>query len=112
MRAAAQRRSVKPRRRQHALDTRDMCRLAAMRGAGERQLLLAEAVTICRTRFQERQRLERLDGGARKYRRRNVADGEHRLAVRVGDSDRAAMPALDQRPAHDFDKDRITHDRS
>ena len=46
-----------------------------MRGAGQRQLLVAEAVSIRRAGLDQRQRLQRLDRGARENRRRHVAYG-------------------------------------
>src|SRR5256885_915680 len=46
--AAFQRRDVEPGPRQHALRDLDMRRFAAMTGAGQRQLLIAEAVALRR----------------------------------------------------------------
>ena len=64
--------------RQHALDARDMRGLAAMRSASQRQFFVAEAVTVGRAALDQRQSLQRLDRRARKHRRGNVADCEHR----------------------------------
>ena len=82
--------------RQHALDTGDVRRLAAMRGAGERQLLVAKAVAVGRALLDQRQRLQCLDRRARKYRRSHVADGKHVAALRIGHRDGAAVSALHQ----------------
>lgn len=46
MRAAAQRRGIEACFRQRALDAGNVRRLAAVRGAGERQFLVAQAVSI------------------------------------------------------------------
>ena len=95
MGAAAQRRGIERRLRQHARDARDMPRLAGMRGAGQRQLLVAEAVSIRGAGLDQRQSLQRLDRGARENRRRHVAYGQHGSAIGIGHRDGAAMLALD-----------------
>lgn len=81
----------------------------AVRGAGERKFLVAQSVTIGRAPLQERQRLQRLDRRTRKYRRRYVADRKHRGSIGIGDGDGGAMGALQERPAYDFDKNRVSH---
>ena len=53
MRAAAQRRGIEAGVRQHPLDAGDVCRLAAVRRAGERQLLVAEAISVGGAAFDE-----------------------------------------------------------
>ena len=80
-----------------------------MRGAGQRQLLGAEAVAVGGAGFDQRQRLHRLDRRARIDRPLDVAQRQHRAAVGVDHRDRAAMPAFDQRAAQDLDQNRITH---
>ena len=57
MRAAAQRRRIETGLRQHVLDAGDVRRLAAVRGASERQFFVAEPVTIGGARFDQRQSL-------------------------------------------------------
>jgi hypothetical protein len=109
MRSAAKRRRIKTRLRQHARDARDMGRLATVRGAGQRKLLVAKSVTIGGAGFDERQGLQRLDGRTRQDRRRDIADGKHRRSVGIGNRDGAAMAALHHRPAKNFDKNRIAH---
>jgi hypothetical protein len=109
--AAAQRRGIEPGLRQHARDPRDMPRLAGMRGAGQRQLFVAEAESVGGAGLDQRQGLQRLDRGARENRRCHIADGQHASAVGIGHGDGAAMPALDQRPAQDFDQNRVIHVR-
>ena len=86
-----------------------MRRLAAVRSAGERQLLVAEAVTLGRALLYERQSLPGLDRGTGKHRHRHVADGKDGLALGVDDSNRAAMAALDQSATQDFDENRVGH---
>ena len=77
VRAAFERRAVEPGARQHAARDRDMRRLAAMTGAGKREFLVAEAVAVGRAALDQRQRLQRLHGRARKHRRRDIAEREH-----------------------------------
>ena len=86
-----------------------MAGLAAVRGAGQRQFLQAEAVAVGGAAFDQRQRLQRLDRRARKDRPLDVAQRQHARAVGVDHRDRAGMPALDQRAAQDLDQNRITH---
>ena len=100
---------VEPGRPQHALDAGDMRRLAAVRRAGERELLVAEAVAVGAARLDQHQRLQRLDGRARKDRRRDVAERQHGRAVGVDHRHGAAVAALDQVAARHFDQDRIGH---
>ena len=66
---------------------RDMAGLAAVRRAGERQFLVAEAEAVGRARFDQRQRLQRLDGRARKDRPLDVAERQHRAAVGIDHRD-------------------------
>jgi hypothetical protein len=86
-----------------------MRRLAAMRGAAERKLLIAEAITIGRALLYQWHSLERLDGRTRKDRLRHLADRKHHFPVDVGNRDGAAVAALHQRSPHHFDENRITH---
>ncbi len=80
-----------------------------MRGAGQRQLLRAEAVAIGSAAFDQRQRLQRLHRRARIDRPLDVAERQHAAAVGVDHRDRAGVPAFDQRAAQDLDQDGITH---
>ena len=88
MRAAFERRLVQPALASIARRQLDMRRLARMRGAGQRQFLVAEAVGIGRAAFDQRQRLDRLDRRAREHR---LVDrrSQHRLA---GSSKTATAP--------------------
>jgi hypothetical protein len=70
-------------------------RLAAVRGAGERKLGVAQAQIVCRAARDERQRLQQLDGGAREDRPLDIADRgctrrRRRARRRGGGFDRAA----------------------
>ena len=112
MHAAAQRGSIEASLRQHALDAGDMRRLAAMRCAGERQLFVAEAITVGRPALDKRNRLQRLDRRARKDPRCDIANGQHAAAFGITHRHGAAVTALHQRPARHFDQDRIAHVRS
>src|SRR5262249_21334171 len=109
MRAATQIGRLKPGFRQHPLDARDVRGFAAMRGASERQFLVAQAKTVGRALLDQRQSLQRLHSGTRKYRRRHVANSENGMAFGVGNSNGAAVPAFDQRSAYHFDKNRVGH---
>jgi hypothetical protein len=76
--------------------------LAIVRGTAERQLLLREAETVCRTAFDHGQALEGLDGGAGIDCRRDGALGRHDMARRIDHSEGPAMAALDDAAAGDF----------
>ncbi len=107
VRAAFECRFSQPRLRQHARGGLDVARLAAMRGAGEGQFGVAEAVAIGGAALDEGQRLQRLDGGAWIDRLVDVADGEDDLAVGVADHCRTAMDAFDHVAAQNLDEDGI-----
>ena len=84
-----------------------MRRFAGMRRAGERQFAVAEAVGIGRTAFHQRQRLDRLHGGARENRPLDLAQDQHGRAVAVADDRRAAVRAFHAASAQHFDQDFI-----
>lgn len=107
MRAAFERGFVETGFRQHGLRQFDMRGLAGMRGAGQRQFAVAEAIGIGRTAFDQWQRLDRLHRRARKHRARRLADFEQRLALGIEHGDRAAMGAFDHRAAQNLDQNRI-----
>ena len=109
MGAAFQRRLVEAGLDQHRLRQFDMGRFTGMRGAGQGQFSVAEAVGISSTCFDQRQRLDCLDCGAREHRARRIADLQDGLAVGVEDRDGAAMGALDDRTAQNLDQNRICH---
>ena len=71
-----------------------MVGLAAMRGAGQRQLGLAHPEAVGGAALDQGQRLERLDGRAWIDRLVDVAQGQEDSAVGVGDAQADAMPAL------------------
>jgi hypothetical protein len=73
MRAAGERGCIETGLLQHARSDGDMALLAAVRGAGQRQLLIAKTETIRRAGFDKDKRLQGLDGGAWKHRRGHVA---------------------------------------
>ena len=68
MRAAGERSDIEPCLGEHRRRRLDMRRRAGMRRAGERDLGLAEPQRVSRAALDQRQRLQRLDGGARKDR--------------------------------------------
>ncbi len=109
VRPAGERGRIEPGAREHALDQCDVRRLTRVRSRCERQLVLAEAEAIRGTGFDERQRLQRLDRGTGKHRARDVAQAEHCVAVGIDHGGCAAMLALEERAADDFDEYRICH---
>ena len=109
MRAALQRGFIQSGLGQHGARQFDMLGLAGMGGTGQRQFFLAEAVSIGRAAFDERQRLDRLDGGPREDRPVRIADLYNGPAVGIIDGDRAAMGAFHHRAARHLDHNRIRH---
>ena len=107
MRAAGERRGVEPRLGEHRRRRLDMRRRAGMRRAGERDFGLAEPQRVGRAALDQRQRLQRLDGGARKNRFVDFAEHERDRAVGVDDRAGAAVARFDARAAHDLDDDGI-----
>ena len=101
-----------PRFLKHALRHQHMGRLAAMGGAGERDLARREAERIGRAGFDQRQRLERLDRRARIDRVLDMAGRRQHVARGIDHRKGAAVPAFDRGAAGDFDKDRVGHDHS
>ena len=81
-----------------------------MGGAGEREFLIGESKTIGSARFHERERLQRLHRRARKDRPFHIAEAEHETPAGIDQRDRAAVAALDQGAAQDFDQNGIAHD--
>ena len=103
MRAAAQVGGGQPGFRQHSLDAGNMRGFAAMRGASQGQFLIVQAETLCCALLYQRQRLQRLDRGTRKYRRADVADSQSGFAIGIANGNGAAVAAFEQRPACHFD---------
>jgi hypothetical protein len=79
--------------------------LARMGRAGQGQLLAREPVR--RAALDQRQRLYRLDGGARKHRPLDIAEREQDAPVGVANHARPAMEGLDKASAQNLDDDRI-----
>ena len=86
-----------------------MDRLARMRCAGQRDLRRRQRKAIGGAAFDQRQRLQRLDGGARENRRRDIAERKDVAPSDVADRDGAAMPAFDAAAAQNFNQNRIVH---
>ena len=84
-----------------------MSLLAAMRGASDGELLVAEAKGVGGAALNQRQRLHGLDGGARIDRALDVADAKQHAPIVIGDGDGAAVAALHQASAHHLDQNRI-----
>ena len=77
--------------------------------AGERDLLVGQAVLVRDAALDQGQGLQRLDGGARENAPVHVADRQNRSPLRIDHRDAAPMARLDQVPAGDLDKKRIVH---
>ncbi len=109
MRPAFQRALIQAGSGEHRSRQFDMAGLAPVRGAGERQFLVAETQRIRGAAFHKRQRLDRLHRRAREDRPCDIADLQQRPACRVADCYRATMRALDTVAAKNFDEDGIGH---
>ena len=109
MRAAGENGNVRPRLGEHRARERHVGRLARMRGAAQRDRLPAQPKPIRGAALDQRQRLQRLDRRARKYRPGHVAEREDHTPVGVDDRPRPAMKRLDARAAGDFDDDGVVH---
>src|SRR5476649_2937341 len=83
-----------------------MARLAIMRGAGQRDVLVAEAEALDGAALDEGHRLDRLVGRARQDGLVDVAPRSDDRAVGLHDRGDAFVAALDHRSARDFDDDR------
>jgi rSAM/selenodomain-associated transferase 2 len=81
----------------------------AMRRASQGQFLVAQTETLGCALFDQRQRLQCLHCGTRKYGRADVAKSQSGFAVGIANGNGAAVAAFDQRPACDFDQNRVTH---
>ena len=82
---------------------------ARVRCAAERNLLLAQTQAVCSAARDERQGLQRLDGGARINRPIGVAKGHHHPAVRIDHRARPAMGGLNEVAARGLDNHGIQH---
>ena len=88
----------------------DMALLAAVRGAGERDVLVAQPELLDRTAFDEGHGLDRLVGRTRQDGRIDVAPGRHDRAVRLDDGGDPLVPAFDDRsPRHLDDHRALAH---
>ncbi len=95
--------------RQHGSGKRHMLVLAIMRGASERQFLVAKPIGIGCTAFDERQRLHRLAGRTREDGGLDIAERKDKAAIAIDDRHRATMTAFDKQTTGDFDGDGIGH---
>ena len=84
-----------------------MSLLAAMRGASDGELLVAEAKGVGGAALDQRQGLHGLDGGTRIDRALDVADAKQHAPIGIGDGDGAAVAALHQASARHLDQNRI-----
>ena len=107
VRAAFQCPCIHARLGQHPGRGGHMRRLAVVRGAGQRQFLVTQAEALGRAAGHQRQRLQQLDGRARKDRPLDVAQRQHAAAVGIDHRHRAAMCGFDGLAAKSFDQYRI-----
>jgi hypothetical protein len=105
IRAAFEIRNAESAPREHAPDDADVPRFSPVRGAEERDLIVAQPELPLAARRQQRHRLKRLCGGAQVDRESGVAEKSEKGAVLVHDRDRASMHGLDaaapKDPGHD-----------
>ena len=87
-----------------------MTRLAAVRRAGERQLVIGKPIAIGGAGLDQPQRLQRLDGRARKHWAIDIAAREYSSAIGIHDRNRTAMAAFDDGAAQYLYQNRIGHD--
>ena len=92
--------------REQRANSRDLLGRVAMRGARDRELVVRQVVAGPH----ERQRLERLGGGAHEARQRRVARRGHDLAAAHGDGVNPVHRLDDSVAAH-LDDDRLAHAR-
>ena len=109
MRAAFENALVAPGLCKHCPRRRDMVLLAGMRGAGERDLLCAQAQAVRGAALEQRQGLQRLDRGARVDRPLDVAERHHDRSARVDDRSGAAMGGFDPIAAQSLGDHGIAH---
>ena len=89
-------------------DRRHVIGLTAVRGAGERQFGIAQAKGLGGTRFDERQRLNRLDRRAREHRLRRLAPRFDRRTMAIAHHGVDVVKAFDVRATRDLDaKNRV-----
>ena len=108
MRAAFKRAFVVSSFREHPARSRHVL-ASRVRRAAERNLLVAETQAVRGAACDERQGLQRLDGGARINRLLGVAKGHHHPAVRIDDRAGPAMGGFDPVAAHRLDDHGIGH---
>ena len=107
--AALQRAFVNPGSLQHGGGNGNVIGFAAMRCLRQGQFTLSVAECVGGTAFDQRQRLNRLDGGTRINCFIGIAGRKNRPPVSIVYRYRAAMTAFHSVAAHDFDEDRVGH---
>src|ERR1700675_3105336 len=83
-----------------------MARLAIVRGASERNMLIAQPKPLDRTAFDEGHRLDRLVGRTRQHPRIDITPRGHDRAIGLHHGGDTFVAAFDHRSARDFDDDR------
>ena len=98
--AALQRRDIEPGLGQQTRGGGHVRRLAAVRGAGQRQFSVVQPEGLGRATGHQRQRLQHLAGRAREDRTVDVAQRGHQPAVAIDDGQRATVERFDDAAAH------------
>jgi hypothetical protein len=109
IRAAFQIRDPEPAASEHAPDDPDVPRFSPVRGAEQRDLVVAEPELPFAARRQQRHRLERLRRGAQINRQAGVAEKSEKGAVLVHDGDGPSMDGFDAAAPEDPGHDRKRH---
>src|SRR3984885_14942675 len=94
---------------EHRARGRAMLLASRVRRAAESNLLVAQTQAVGSAARDERQGLQRLDGGARIDRSIGVAKSHHHPAVRIDDRARPAMDRLNEIAARGLDDHRVGH---
>src|ERR1700722_4745135 len=109
MRAAFEHPFIVSRFGEHIAHGRDMLLAARVRRAGERNFLVAQTEAVRSAARDERQGLQRLDGGARINRSIGVAKGHHHPAVRIDDRARPPVEGFNEVAARGLDNHWVGH---
>ena len=109
MRPTFQGRYIQARASKHSLGGLDMAGLAAMRCTGQCKFFRAKAEPIRRSTLDQRQRLDCLDGGARKHGPFDIAKRQHNAPRGVDHRDGTRVAAFHHCTARHLDENRITH---
>ena len=86
-----------------------MHHFSIMRSTGQCQLFVTQSVSVRRTAFNQRQRLQHLNRGARVEWAGDITQRNNRLALAADDTKGAAVKTLDEAPTRKVYENRIWH---